>query len=929
MSHCDFLLAFFPRARFARAQRIESPDVKRRLAAAAFALLCAVPVHAQLLPVPADEGANGLGLALRRLPVSGSILYVTAHPDDENNGVLVLLNRVRGLDTALLTLTRGDGGQNEIGPELFEALGVLRTEELAAVHRYDHAAQYFSRAYEFGYSFSVEETFEKWGREETLGDVVRVVRTVRPDVILTLPREAEGGGQHHQASARLAVEAFRAAADPARFPEQIAEGLRPWQAQKIYEGAVGGGREMDKATSGVTLDTSAYDPMLGMSPHQYGLLARTNHKCQGAAQLRALPGTGKAVYVLVDAEPKAAAGEDDLLAGVDTSVSGLARFARGQEDKAPFLGDLLRAIEAAGRRAQEAYGTHVASGMREALRAGLGDLARAKSALRAAPLDDGARAEIVSRLQRKEADFAAALTLAERLSVEAIADDGDVVPGQTFAVRTHVWNRGGEPVTLQEVAVRVPEGWTARRRTDAPARLEPGGGADVAFDVTVGADARYSQPYWRRDPAKDRYLLEIPAHQTLPWDPPDVVAVVRYGAAADPAVTIEQPAYFRYEGRWVGGEKQKVVNVVPALSVALAPEVAVMPIGSAARREFRVTIANEAKGGGDADVRLEAPAGWTVAPASARVTFRFEGDEAAARFFVTAPARVAAGSYALRAVASQGGRDFHEGVQVVAYDHIQERHLLHEAVSRVEAIDVQVAKPAAVAYVAGAGDDVPAAIRQLGVEPVLLSPDDLAYGDLSRFSTIVTGIRAYQTRADLRAHNARLLDYARAGGHVVVQYNKFEFNRLSLAVAPEAFSGEGAPAPGASPPPPPVSPFAPYPAAVTSARVTLEEAPVNVLVPAHPFFNVPNRIGAADFAGWVQERGLYFLGARDPRYVELLSSEDPFPKNPGPKKGLLVDAPVGKGTWTYVGLGLWRQLPAGTPGAYRLLANLLSRPRGR
>ena len=906
--------------------------MKRRFSAVAvFAVLCALPARAQLLPLPEDEGASGLGVALRRLATSGSVLYVTAHPDDENNGVLVLLNRVRGLDTALLTLTRGDGGQNEIGPELFQALGVLRTEELAAVHRYDHADQYFSRAYEFGYSFSVEETFQKWGREETLGDVVRVVRSVRPDIILTLPLEAEGGGQHHQASARLAVEAFRAAADPARFPEQIAEGLRPWQAQKIYQGAVGGGREMDKAPHGVAVDTSGYDPMLGMSSHEYGLLARANHKCQGAGQLRALPGTGKAVFALVDAEPKTTALEGDLLAGVDTSLPGLARFARGQEDKAPFLGDLLRGIEAAGRQAQEAYGAHAADRMREALRAGLVDLARARSGLAAAPLDDGARDEIVSRLRRKEADFAAALTLAERLSVEAIADDGDVVPGQTFALRTHVWNRGVEAIALQEVSVRVPAGWTATRQADAPSRLEPGQGADIGFDVTVAADARYTQPYWRRNPRKDRYDLDIAAHQTLPWDPPDVVAVVRYGgaAAADPAVTIERPAFFRYEGRWVGGEKQKVVNVVPALSVELAPEVAVMPIGSASRREFRVTVVNETKGSGDADVRLQAPPGWTVEPASARVTFRFEGDEATTRFFVTAPARIASGEYSLRAVASQGGREFREGLQVIAYDHIQERHLFHDAASRVEAIEVKVAKRVAVGYVPGAGDEVPAAIRQLGVEPTLLSADDLAFGDLSRFSTIVTGIRAYQTRKDLRANNQRLLDYARAGGHVVVQYNKFEFNRLSVAAAPDAFSGEGPPAAGAAAPPPAVSPFAPYPAAVTSARVTLEEAPVNVLVPAHPFFNVPNRITAGDFGGWVQERGLYFLGARDPRYVELLSSADPFPKNPGEKKGLLVDAPVGRGTWTYVGLGLWRQLPAGTPGAYRILANLLSRPRGQ
>jgi len=888
-------------------------------------LFAAAPVAAQLRPVPQDEGTNGLALALRHLPTSGSILYVTAHPDDENNGVLVQLNRGRGLDTALLTLTRGDGGQNEIGPELFQALGILRTEELAAIHRYDRAVQYFTRAYEFGYSFSVEETFEKWGREETLRDVVRVVRMTRPDVILTLPLEAPLGGQHHQAAARLAVEAFRAAADPARFPEQIAEGLRPWQARKVYQGGVGGGTELDKDPRAVGVDTSGFDPLLGMSSYQFGMLARSNHKCQGSGQLRALPGTGRAVFVLVDAEPKPGGPEDDVLAGVETSLSAVARFARGQEDKAPSLAESLRNIEDQAKQAQEAYSTHAADRMRMALRAGLAGLRKTREQLASSGLDDAARYEITARLRRKEADFERALTLAHRLTAESTSDDGDVVPGQSFTVHTRIWNQGMEAVALQDVALRVPPGWTAARQADPPAMLEPGKAADVAFKVTVASNARYSQPYWHRNPKVDRYEVDNPADFPLPWSPPDVVSVVRYGSPTGPGVnsvlpvTLEQPAFFRYEGRWVGGEKQKVVNVVPSLSVSLTPDVAVMPVAGGARREFRVTVANAAKGSGEAVVRLDVPAGWKVEPAQAAASLRFEGDEATARFFVTAPAALAAGQYAVRAVATRGGQEYRDGVQVIAYDHIQERHLLRPADTLVQAIDVKVAPGVSIGYVLGAGDEVPPAIQQLGLTPTLLSADDLAYGDLSRFSTIVTGIRAYQTRKDLRANNQRLLDYARAGGHVVVQYNKFEFNRLSDAPA-EGFSGGGSAKD--------LSPFAPYPASVTYERVTLEDAPMNVLAPDHPYFNAPNRIGKADFDGWVQERGLYFLGAKDPHYLELLSSADPFPKNQGEKKGILVDAPVGKGTWTYVGLGLWRQLPAGTPGAYRILANILSRPRG-
>jgi hypothetical protein len=270
-------------------------------------------------------------------------------------------------------------------------------------------------------------------------------------------------------------------------------------------------------------------------------------------------------------------------------------------------------------------------------------------------------------------------------------------------------------------------------------------------------------------------------------------------------------------------------------------------------------------------------------------------------------------------VATREGRTYGEGVQVVAYPHVQERHLIRPATARVQVLDARVGPAISVGYVMGAGDEVADAVRQLGATLTLLGPDDLAYGDLSRFTTIVTGIRAYQTRPDLKANHHRLLRYVEQGGHVVVQYNKFEFNVL---VETPRSGGMVYSRPALTD-----SPFAPYPAAVSANRISDENAPVRVLAPGHALFTQPNRIGADDWAGWVQERGLYFFEARDPRYQDLVSISDPFPNNPGEKKGALVEARVGRGTWTYVGLGLFRQIPAGTPGAWRLLANLVSRPR--
>jgi hypothetical protein len=377
---------------------------------------------------------------------------------------------------------------------------------------------------------------------------------------------------------------------------------------------------------------------------------------------------------------------------------------------------------------------------------------------------------------------------------------------------------------------------------------------------------------------------------------------------------------WRYEGPWVGGEKQKVLSVVPALSVRVDPDLAVVPLRTRPLRDLRVTVRNEAKEARPATVRLQVPSGWTVEPSEAVLAFRFEGEELTARFFLAPPRGLTAGVHEVRAVAVQDGREFSEGYQVIAYHHIQERQLLSPAGARIRAIDVRARPGIRVGYVMGAGDEVAQAIRQLGVDVALLGPDDLAYGELGRFTTIVTGVRAYQSREDLKANHQRLMRYVEAGGHLVVQYNKFEFNRLS---EPPRAGGFIYTSPVRSD-----SPFAPYPASVSSARVTDETAPIRVLVPDSELLLEPNAIGPADWEGWVQERGLYFLEARDPRYVELLASEDPFPKNTGVKKGLLVEARVGKGTWTYVGLGLFRQLPAGTPGAYRLLANLVSRRRG-
>jgi len=887
-----------------------SSRLRALTACAVLSCLVALPAPAAspgaFEPLDLDRGATGLGLALRRVGTTGRVLYVTAHPDDEHNGILVRLARGLGLRTALLTVTRGEGGQNAIGPELFEALGVLRTGELLSLHRYDAVEQYFGRAYEFGYSFSVEETFAKWGREETLGDVVRVVRAFRPDVILTLPLTGTGGGQHHHAVAQLARDAFRAAADPARFPEQ---GLPAWQARKFYEGSIGGSFGVENAA--VRVPTGVYDALLGMTWQQLGIRSRAMHRCQGMGQLGADPGPAEGRFRLVDAEPAVTAPEADILDGSPTTLTGLRRFAPDNER----LAASLAALDGRFAAARAAFDPASPEAAVPALAQALAGVRTLRTELGAVVPDAGARAEIDGRLQDEESDVEAALALAHGIVLEARADDGLVTPGQALGVGVALFNNASRALDVEALDLEAPAGWTLERREGEAGALDGGAARRARFTLRAAPDARPSQPYWRRLPDRDRHELLVTADEGRPWSPPLVMARARVRVAGV-GTTASVPVVWRYDGPFVGGERRHELSVVPELSLRLTPEVAAIPLASArGPLDVRVSARSFSKNAAPAEVRLEAPKGFAVEPATARLAFTVEGEEAVARFRVTPPQVLAPGTLRLRAVATRDGREHRDYVQAVDYDHVERRQLVRPAEAQLLVLDVRTAPGASVGYVMGSGDALADAIRQLGVPLTLLTAEDLLFSDLARFTTIVAGIRAYETREDLRSSHGRLMRWVGAGGHLVVQYNRAAMNRLApQAPAPP----EGAP-----------SPYVPYAASVTPERISDETAPMQLLAREHPLFATPNRIGDGDWATWVQERGIQLLAARDPRYRELLVATDPFPYNAGEKRGLLVEANVGKGTWTYVGLALFRQVPAGVPGAWRLLANLVSRPRSR
>jgi len=902
-------------------------------AAAAAAVFAVAPrgdvrLHAQARMVSLVSQENGhaaLGVALRRLNVVGTFLQTAAHPDDEHNQLYALFTLGQGLRSVDVQTTRGEGGQNEIGPELFREMSVLRTSELLSAHRLDGTEQWFARAIDFGYSFDPPEIYQKWGRNEVIGDFVHFIRAVRPDVVLTMTIQGRGGDRAHEATAVLTQEAFRAAADPTKFPDQIKAGLRPWQARKLYFTGGGGGfggpppgvPAPEAAGHFASVDTGAYDPLLGRTYLEIGADARSNHKSQGMGQLSPLLGGigggrgpgGPSRYRLVESTIAGQVDKDEtsLFDGVDTSLAGLASFAGPNAPEALKAG--LAAVVEQAQRAQRAFDSGDDAGTAVRVVAGLNAVRALRAKLGSIGLSDAARYEIDFRLKTKETDYENAALLAHGLAFDAIADDGLVIGGQPVRLSLVVANRGAGDASVDAVSVAGFDGAAGCKPGNARAH----GAFTCTADVQVPKDAKLTEPYWT-----DEYWDTRPPKAALNIYPADV----EFGVPFRPSpfrvtfrvkvdgteITKELAAQYRYAKDIFVGEKRMELNVVPAFSVKTTPTTAVIPAVRAAaarpaEREIFVSVTNGTKGAAQATVALELPTGWTAVPPASALSFANEDESLTTRFTVSIPATVKVGEYQVRAVvtsAATGAAKFDSGYQEIEYPHIQRRQVIKPAETDLKVIDVKITPNLKVGYVVGAGDQVPPALEQLGAKVSFIQPDELAWGDLSRYDVIVTGVRAYLKRADLRAYNRRLIEFAERGGTVIVQYNKMEFNQAQ---------------------------FGPFPAKVGSGRVTDENAPVKILVPTHPVFNFPNRITDATWKDWVQERGLYFLGEKDARYIDLISMEDSAPDNPGVKLGSLVDAKVGKGHWLYLGLGLWRQLPAQTEGAYQLLANLISLPK--
>ncbi len=842
------------------------PPIRRlgwAIAGAMVLAFAARPAGAQLAP-PSTGGVVALDRLLQQAAEQRRVLMIAAHPDDEDTELLALLSLGYGARTAYLSLNRGEGGQNLVGPDLGPGLGIIRTREQLAAREIDGATQYYTRTVDKGFSRTLAEAQKFWPNDSVLKDVVRVIRRFKPHVVVAIfsgtPRDDHGG---HQDAGWVTPLAFAAAGDPTKFPElKREEGLDPWQPAKLYRSA-----RFNPQAATVEIQTGTLDPRIGKSYAQVAMASRSRHRSQDMGQLQRI-GPYRTALALIESKVGSGAipaHETSLFDGVPLEDPSVARLA-----------DSLRGTLSPSR---------------------LSDVAKPLAAMlagsNARPADPPTR-RVADPIIRRTAEQA--LAVASGLVMDAIATDAEVIPGQRFDVDVSLYNAGPFAVTVDSIALTVPSGWKTEPQGAQPGAVASGQLVSRKFAVTVSDSARPTQPYFLDKPMQGAmydWSSTPAAVRGLPFQPSPVnarVVATVLGAAAG----LEREVTLRENDQAVG-EVRRGLHVVPAIDVRLTPDRVVWPAGGDTTRSFAVALTYNGKTKREGVVRLDVP-GWR---AGAPVRFALErtGETHTFIFSLTRPRVLRDSTVRVRAVAeADDGKSYAEGVSVIDYPHIRATPYVVKAESEIRVAALHLAQVHSVGYIRGASDRVPEALAAVGVPVTVLSGADLATVDLSKFDVVVVGSRAYETDSSLMKHNDRVLDYAKRGGLVVVQYQQYAYVRGNYAALPLTI---------ASP----------------HDRVTDENAPMTILDPTDRSFHRPNEIVPGDWAGWPQERGLYFAHDWDPAYKPLLESHDP---GMDPLRGGLLVGKYGEGTYVYTGLAFFRFLPAGVPGAFKLFFNLLS-----
>ena len=896
-------------------------------------------------PLPLDRGMAATEQTLKRLGTTASVMMIVAHPDDEDGALLTCLSRGLGVRATLLTLTRGEGGQNAMTADSYDALGVIRTNELLKAGEYYGAKQLWGTEADFGFSKTQEEAFARWGHDRVLYDAVLAVRRERPQVIVAtfIGAITDGHGQH-QVSGEIAQEVFKAAGDPKVFPEQLKDGLEPWQPLAVYGmvpfAPVTDGKMYDYATgkwapakfknyvtgewttsvpsADATMQVGTWDPVLGRSYMQIAREGWGEQKSQNGGANPTLSGPGTARYHLWAVVPEAAAkagakaGDADLFhnskVNIDTGIADLASLVKGEK---PAW--LPKGLDEIGAELKSLDVKRLCQGGAEAARK-LAPLYRQtlnlQAQVSASKLDAQTKASLLFELDTKIQQFQAVLTDLLGLDLVAFTTRADsaqgggpfrgasademprsVRPGEEFRVRVHTATMAAVGIKLDKVWLSSSGGdvWKSEDTTKAAdADGEGGVASDHFFRVHAPENAEPTQPFFTR-PSTEQPYYDIANQQwrERSFAPYPLAAWAEFSFDGLP-IRVGQVVQTLQRVQGPGGIYEPLV-VTPAVGVRMEPEARIIPLDGSAL-PVRVTVHTQAAAEGTVELKL--PEGWHAEPAVAKFHRDSAGDTEPIMFSVTTDS-AQAGAYTVKAVAHSDGHNYESGWQSVGYAGLRPYNIYQPAELKTRKVDVKVAPGLRVGYVMGPGDLVPEAMEGMGVTPHMLTAKDVAGADLSACNVIVIGIRAYTTRPELTANQGRLDEFVRRGGTLIVEYQGNTFP----APLPLNMSGR------------------------MPERVVDEQAPVKLLEPENPLLTWPNRITATDFDGWVEERGHGFLDHWDAGYVALTETAD---EGQDPQRGGLLVAHLGKGTYVYVAYALYRQLPELVPGSYRLLANLLS-----
>ncbi len=888
------------------------------------------------MSIELDRGAAGLSRWLAAIRTRASILMVTAHPDDEDGGLLAYQTRGLGARGTLLTLNRGEGGQNAMSMEMYDLLGLVRTQELLTADRYYGVDQYWGRVIDYGFSKTREEALKQWDYERVLSDVVRVVRMTRPLVITSVfigaPTDGHG---NHQVAGQMAQEAFAAAGDPTRFPEQLREGLRPWSAVKVYGRVpffeptkehtiydyatdkyvpirffdyVNKTWMTGKPAANIEIAEGTEDAAAGLTFLQMGREGWGYQKSQNGGGTIPQPAFTSSSYHRYGSHVVVPDKEKSLYDGMDVSILGIASLASGDT---AFLKQGLERISKCAEDAYDHYKPNAPEAIAPALADGLKTTRSLIEQVRTSSLADPGKSDVIFELEKKEPQFEKALTLALGLSFDAaVAPEKEptgpfaafagatptfaiAIPGQAFPVQARLVNGGSEGVNVESLGLAATDGknWTIHPESSPNPSLPGAKDLRLKFTVKAPDDAGLTKPYFSRpDQEQPYYNLTNESYRNLSFSPYPLEAKARItyrGTELDIEKVVQTNQ--RIEG--IGIEEQPLL-VGPAISVSVSPAAGAVPL-TAKSFQFSCRLHSNAKGTAEGTLRLQLPAGWESTPPQYPFSIG-EGQNDNVTFGVT-PHSMDTKPYNIRAVAEYKGKTYEEGYWLVGYNGLRPYPYYRPAAYKAVGVDVKTAPGLRVAFFAGTGDDVPRALEDLGLHVQILSGGDIESGNLSDYDAIILGTRAYAVRPELRVANSRLLNYVKNGGALIVQYNLQNFDH---DYGPYAFTlGSNA------------------------QKVVDEASAVKFPDSKYPALMWPNHITEADFSGWEEERGHGFMQKWDSHYHALVETHDP---EQDPQLGGLLVARYGRGFYIYDAFALYRQLPSGVPGAYRILANLVS-----